>query len=112
MLARVAVPVGGVAHAGEDLVDRHHGGDLRPRQHGGEIAGEERNFGVGLGAGGIVRGDCGCVGRRQHLLRIERRDVGGELGHRERQIAGDPHERAHAHDLAVVGAAHRGRDTE
>ena len=49
----------------------------------------------------------GCV-RREHLLRVEARDVGGQFGHRERKIAGHAHERAHAHDLAVVGAARRG----
>ena len=33
------------------------------------------------------------------------RNAGGQLRHRERQIAGDPNERAHAHDLAVAAAA-------
>ena len=49
-----------------------------------------------------------ALGLGEHLLRIERRNVGGELGHRERQIARDANEGTHAHDLAVAAAAGRG----
>ena len=66
LLAGVAVPVGSVAHPRDDLVEPQHGGDLRPRQDGGEIAGEERYFRVGLGAG-IFGGDRRACRLRQHL---------------------------------------------
>ncbi len=106
-----AVPVRGFTHARQDLVRRHDRGDLRARQHGGEIAGDERDLGIGLGAG--VR----CVlrdafGLRQHLLRVERWDIGGQLGDRQREVAGDAHERPHPHDLAVAAAAHGGGFTD
>ena len=48
---RAAGPIGGVAHARDDVVDRQRGCDLDARQHAGEVARHVGDFGVGLGAG-------------------------------------------------------------
>ena len=45
----------------------------------------------------------------QHALGVERRDLGGEVAGRHRQIAGDPDERPHPHHVAVADAGD-GRD--
>ena len=66
-----------------------------------EVAGDEGHFGVRLrGRRLLVAGD--RVGKK--LLRIERRDVGGQIGHRQRQIAGDADVSAGAHQFAFAHA--------
>ena len=60
------------------------------------------------GASSVPRGAGDGGFREQHLLRIEGRDIGGQFGDREREIAGDAHEGTHAHDLAVADAARGG----
>ena len=53
---------------------------------GHQIAGDERDFGVRFGRRRlVVAGD----GIGQQLLRIERRNIGGQIARRQRQIAGD-----------------------
>ena len=96
------VPVRRLAHALHHVIDRRPDVDLDARQQRGEIAGDEGNLAVGLGGGarrgrGLRRTDSA-----RHLLRIERRHIGGNLGHRKRRIAGDAHEGPHAHDFAVA----------
>ena len=47
----------------------------------------------------------------EHALRIEARNIGGQIRHGERQIAGDAHERPHAHHFVVADPRH-GRDAD
>ena len=67
----------------------------------GEIAGDEGDFGVETSPSERRR-YADAVG--QHFLRIERRNVGRYFGHRQRKIAGYPHEAARSDDLAVAHA--------
>ena len=105
-----ADPDRGVAHPHHHLVHGQHHRELGLRQDRREVAGDEGHFRIRLGA--RVVGGGGAAGRfrfRQHLLRIERRDIGRQLGQRHGEVAGDPHERAHPHQLAVAhmgGGAH------
>ena len=48
------------------------------------------------------------AGFRQQALRIERRDVGRQIGDGQRQVAGDAHERPHADDFAIADAGDGG----
>ena len=87
-----------IADRGRDLVGA--------RRRADEVAGDEGYFGVRLrGRRLLVAGD--RIGKK--LLRIERRDVGGEIGHGERQIAGDADVSAGAHQFAFADAG-RGRN--
>ncbi len=97
---------------GDDVLARNEGRDLRARQDAGEIARHEGHLGVGLGAGRVIRRDrVAAAIVHQQARRIELRHVGGEFRHRQREVGGDAHERAHAHHLAVAGAA-GGRDAD
>ena len=59
------------------------------RQDAGEIARHVRDLGVGLGApADRRRGVAVVAGLGEQLLRVERRDVGGKFGGRQRQIGG------------------------
>ena len=72
----------------------------------GEVGGDEGDLGVDFGVGRVVgRRRAGRGFGRLHAQRIEGRDVGGEFGGREREIAGDAHEGADAHDLAIADTA-------
>ena len=110
----VAAPVRGVPHPHQHFVERDDGGDFRLRQHRAEILGDEGNLGIGFGG---VRLGVGIVGggRRgrahvgQHALRIEWRDLRGQVARSHRQVAGDAHERTHPHHVTVADAGH-GRD--
>ena len=103
---RAAGPVGGFADAAENIVDRQHRRDLGARQHIGEVGGDERHLGIDFGVGGIVgRRRAGCSLGGLHAQRIEGGNVGGQFRCRKREIAGDAHERADAHDLAVADTA-------
>ena len=63
-----------------DVLARDDGRDLRARQHAREIARHEGDFGIGLGAGRIVRRDrIAAAIVHQQARRIELRHVGGEL---------------------------------
>ena len=76
---------------------------------GGEVAHHEGDFGVRFGRRRVVgRGGAAGRGFREQALRIERRDIGGEIGHGQRQIAGDAHEGAHADDFVVADPRHGG----
>ena len=55
----------------------------------------------------VVAGD----GIGEELLRIERRNIGGEIGHRQRQIAGDADEGAGADQFAIADVR-RGRHAQ
>ena len=60
----------------------------------------------GSAPGRIVRRDrVAAAVVHQEPRRIELRHVGGELRDRQREVRGDAHERAHAHDFAVAGRA-------
>ena len=55
----IAVPVGGIAHPHQDLVQRDAGGNLGLGQHRAEIPGDEGHLGIRLGGIGVI----GVVGR-------------------------------------------------
>ena len=86
--AAAAAPVGGIAHAHQDLVQRNHRGKLRLWQDQREILCDKGNLRIGLDCVGNSR----IVGGRrsggpdiaQHALGVERRDLGAEIagGHR------------------------------
>ena len=107
-----AAPVRGVPYPHQDFVERDHGGKFRLRQHRRQVLGNEGNLGVGLDGLGIVRIVGGGRGRGadigQHALGVIRRDLGAEIARRHRQIAGDPDERPHPHDVAVADPGHGG----
>ena len=107
-LLRAAGPVRGVAHPRDDVVDRQRRRDLGARQQAREVAGDEGDFGVRLGARLVFQRHAVGAGGREQLLRVERRNAGGEFGGRHRQVGGDAHERAHPHHLAVADAVHGG----
>ena len=100
--AGAAGPVRGVAHAGDDLVDRKGAGELGARQDQRQLARHVGDFGVGLGAGLLVHRDAVGAGLRQHLLRVERRHAGRVFGAGQHEVRGDAVIRAHAHHLAVA----------
>ena len=103
-------PFGGLAHAIHDLVVRREHRDLELRQDRREIAHHESDLGVGLGRRRVVGRGGVAAGRGlgEQALRIERRDIGGEIGNRERQIAGDAHEGTHADDFVIADPRHGG----
>ncbi len=108
--AGAADPDGGVAHPHHHLVHGQHRRQLGLRQHRGEIARDEGHFRIRLGARVVGRrGAAGQFGFRQHLLRVEGRDVGRQLRQRHCEVAGDPHEGAYPHELAI---AHMGRGAD
>ena len=108
-----AVPVRGIAHPHQYVVERDDRGEFRLRQHRREVLGDERDLGIGFG-----RVSCGIriVGRRrrrgadiaQHALGVEWRDLGAEIAGRHRQVAGDANERTNPHDVAVADAGDGG----
>ena len=99
---RAAVPIGGVAYARDDVVDRQRGCELGLRQDAGEIARHVGHFGVGLGARLIVGRHAVGAGQRQHLLRIERRHGCGEFRACHGEVGRYADERARSHDFAVA----------
>ena len=84
--------------------------DLELRHYRREVAHHEGDFGVRLGRRRVVGRSGAAAGRGfgEQALRIERRDIGGEIGDGERQIAGDAHERTHAHDFMIADPRHGG----
>lgn len=111
----VAAPVRGVPHPHQDLVERDHRGEFRLRQHRRKVLHHERHFRVGLDRFGVIRivgsHRNGAANVGQHALRVERRDLGGEIAGCHRQIAGDPDERPDPHHVAVADAGD-GRDPQ
>ena len=103
MVGGLLAPFGRLAHAVHDLVVRREHGDLELRQHRRHVAHDEGDFGIGLGRRRLVgRVAAARRGFGEQPLRIERRDIGGEIGDGERQIAGDAHEGPHAHHLVIA----------
>ena len=93
--------------------DRRGQRDLDLRHHRREIAHHEGDFGVRLGRRRVILRGRGAARRGfgQHALRIERRNIGGQIGDGQRQVAGDAQERAHADDFMIAGARD-GRDAD
>ena len=107
-----AGPFGCIAHPRDHVLQRHGRRDLHPRQHAREIARHEGDFGIGLGAGRIVRRHrIAAAVVHQQARRVELRHVRGQLRQRERQVRGDAHIGTHAHHLAVAGT-HVGGDAD
>ena len=83
---RAGRPIGGVAHARDDVVDRQRGCDLCLRQDAGEVARHIGDFGVGLGARLFVDRHAIGAGDCQKLLRVEGRHARGKFRARHRQV--------------------------
>ncbi len=111
MVGDFVAPVGSLAHAAHDLIFRRLHRDLELRQHRREVAHDKGNLGVRLGGRRRVGSIAAVCGFGEQLLRIEGRDIGGEIGNGQRQIAGDAQERPHAHNF-VVGDARDGGDAD
>ena len=79
------------------------------RRRATQIASDEGDFGVRFGRRRrlVVAGD--PVG--EQLLRIERRNIGGEIGDGQRKIAGDAHIGPHADQFAIAHMR-RGRNAQ
>ena len=107
---------GGVPHAGDDLVERQQRGLFDLQQQRIEIAHRRRHFAFG-GDRREIAGDKGHLGIRlcrrrrlvgirhsvgEQLLRIERRNVGGNFRKRQCKIAGDPYKGARSHQFALT----------
>ena len=113
--------VGDVAHTLQDFVDRQERRaphfrqqrtqlararcGLAARRRCREVAGRERYFGVRLRRCGLI-----VIGNRrgQKLLRIEGRNLCGNIRDRQRQIAEYALVRPHAHHLALMAAGDGG----
>jgi hypothetical protein len=87
----------------------HQACELQARYRAQEVAGDEGDFRIGrrtrpfLGGRRVVIAHIG-----EQPLRIERRNLGRQFGGRQREIAGNLHERPHPRHLAFAAPGHRG----